>query len=343
MLKNSYKMLFLLTLMTGTLISISSSSWFSIWMGLEINLLSFIPLMMKSNNLFSSEASLKYFLTQALASSTLLFSIILLFIFSLKMKKNLDFFINIIFISSLMMKMGMAPFHFWFPIVMEGLNWINSMILMTWQKIAPMILLSYCMNFNFLIFSIFMSTIFGAIGGLNQISLRKLMAFSSINHLGWMTASILNNQNIWKVYFLFYCFLSISVVIIFNNFKFFNLNQIFSFMTFKNLIKTIIFIPLLSLGGLPPFLGFFPKWIVIEHLMSLNFFILLLTMIYFTLITLFFYIRISYSAFLLNHNEMNWNLNFIYFINNKNFKLQSLILFISIFGLIFINLLFFIV
>nr|WEF49678.1 NADH dehydrogenase subunit 2 [Synendotendipes sp.] len=341
MLKNSYKMLFLLTLFLGTLISISSSSWFSIWMGLEINLLSFIPLTMKSNNLFSSEASLKYFLTQALASSILLFSIILLFIFMLQSKKNFNFFINMIFASSLMMKMGMAPFHFWFPIVMEGLNWVNGMILMTWQKIAPMILISYCLNFYFFIFSILISTIFGAIGGLNQTSLRKLMAYSSINHLGWMTASILNSQNIWKIYFLFYCFLSISVVLIFNNFKIFNLNQIFSFLNFKNLLKTIIFIPLLSLGGLPPFLGFFPKWIVIEYLMSMNFYILLLTMIYFTLITLFFYLRISYSAFLLNHNEMNWHTNYT-FLNIKNLKLFSFISFISIFGLIFINLLFFI-
>nr|YP_010728437.1 NADH dehydrogenase subunit 2 [Sergentia baueri]WEF49665.1 NADH dehydrogenase subunit 2 [Sergentia baueri] len=334
MLKNSYKMLFLLTLFLGTLISISSSSWFSVWMGLEINLLSFIPLTMKSNNLFSSEASLKYFLTQALASSVLLFSIILFFVF-LKEFYNMNFFINIVFASSLMMKMGMAPFHFWFPIVMEGLNWINSMMLMTWQKIAPMILLSYCLNYYLFIFAIFMSIIFGAIGGLNQTSLRKLMAYSSINHLGWMTSSIMNNQNIWKFYFLFYCFLSISVIFIFYNYKIYNLNQIFSLMNFKALIKTIIFIPLLSLGGLPPFLGFFPKWMVIEYLMTMNFMIMLMVMVYFSLITLFFYLRIAYSTFLLNHNEMTWNMP--YFYNLKILMISSIFYFLSIFGLPLIN------
>nr|YP_010398710.1 NADH dehydrogenase subunit 2 [Axarus fungorum]UQK95129.1 NADH dehydrogenase subunit 2 [Axarus fungorum] len=339
MLKNSYKMLFMLTLFMGTFISICSSSWFSVWMGLEINLLSFIPLTMKTNNLFSSEASLKYFLTQTLASSILLFSIILFsFFIEWKLNQNLMLKMNIVIASSLMMKMGMAPFHFWFPIVMEGLNWINNIILMTWQKIAPMIIISFCLNNTFFYFSIIMSMVFGSLGGLNQTSLRKIMAFSSINHLGWMMAGILNNQNLWKIYFIFYCFLSITIVYCFNMLKLFNLNQIFSFFNFQNLKKTVIFIPLLSLGGLPPFLGFFPKWMIIDLLMNYNLILLLIVMINFTMITLYFYLRISYSAFLLNHNEMSWNYNF--FLSNKNKMIFSYFLFISIFGLIFINLFF---
>nr|YP_010728411.1 NADH dehydrogenase subunit 2 [Stictochironomus akizukii]WEF49639.1 NADH dehydrogenase subunit 2 [Stictochironomus akizukii] len=340
MLKNSYKMLFLYTLFLGTLISVSSNSWFSIWMGLEINLLSFIPLTMKHNNLYSSEASLKYFLTQALASSLLLFSII--FFYMVFYKTHTSTYMNImnmLFSSILMMKMGMAPFHFWFPIVMEGLNWMNSVILMTWQKLAPLILLTYTMNFYLFLFSILLSTFFGAMGGLNQTSLRKLMAFSSINHLGWMTAGIMNNQNIWKIYFILYCILSLSVILIFNSFKMFNLNQIFSILNLKNLTKTIIFIPLLSLGGLPPFTGFFTKWIIIEHLMSMNLMILLLIMIYFTLVTLFFYLRITYSAFLLNYNEMSWN--YSYYSSTKNFYTLMILNFFSLFGLLFINLLFY--
>jgi len=250
-----------------------------------------------------------------------------------------DFLINIIFSSSFIIKIGIAPFHFWFPIVIEGLNWINNLILITWQKIAPIILISYCINFYFFLFSISISIIIRRINGLNQTSLRKLIAYSSINHLGWIVSRILNNQNIWIIYFLFYCFLSISIVLIFNNFKIFNLNQIFSFLNFKNLIKTIIFIPLLSLGGLPPFLGFFPKWIIIEFLISINYLFLLFMLIYFTLITLYFYLRISFSSFLLNYNEINWNYQTFY--NNNNFFLYSFFLFINLFGLMFINLLFF--
>uniref|UniRef100_A0AB39A6P0 NADH-ubiquinone oxidoreductase chain 2 n=1 Tax=Demicryptochironomus spatulatus TaxID=3231394 RepID=A0AB39A6P0_9DIPT len=339
MLKNSYKMLFLFTLFLGTMISICSSSWFSVWMGLEINLLSFIPLTMKLNNLFSSEASLKYFLTQAFASSMLLFSIILYsFFIEWNILLNFNSKIYIILASALMLKMGMAPFHFWFPIVMEGLNWVNNIILMTWQKIAPIVLLSFCLNNIFFYFTIILSVIFGSLGGLNQTSLRKLMAFSSINHLGWMVAGILNNQNIWKIYFIFYSLLSIIVIFMFNNLKIFNLNQIYSSFNFKFLTKTIIFIPLLSLGGLPPFLGFFPKWMMINLLVNMNLIFLLILMINFTLITLYFYLRISYSAFLLNHNEMNWNFN--YHFNFKKKMIFSIFLFISIFGLMFINIFF---
>lgn len=295
--------------------------------------------MIKTNNLYSSEAALKYFLTQALASRVLLFFIIFFSFISFKMIEKTNFIFNIIFASSFIIKIGIAPFHFWFPIVIEGLNWINNLILMTWQKIAPIILLSYCINFNFFIFSIIFSIIIGRINGLNQTSIRKLLAYSSINHLGWILTGILNNQNIWIIYFLFYCFLSISIVLIFNNFKIFNFNQIFSFFNFKNLIKTLIFIPLLSLGGLPPFLGFFPKWIIINYLITINYFFLLILLIYFTLITLYFYLRLSYSSFLLNYNEINWNFNHFY--NLNNFFLLSFFLFINLFGLIFINLFFF--
>ena len=81
-------------------------------MGLEINLLSFIPLIINSKNLFSSESSLKYFLTQALASSIFLFSIILFFLFNNFNRYEFNFYFLILLNSSLIIKIGAAPFHF---------------------------------------------------------------------------------------------------------------------------------------------------------------------------------------------------------------------------------------
>nr|UQJ73331.1 NADH dehydrogenase subunit 2 [Pseudodiamesa sp. 1XL] len=336
MFKNSYKLLFLITLMSGTLITVSSTSWFGAWMGLEINLLSFIPLMMNTNNLLSSEASLKYFLTQALASSVLLFAVIFFFMLSNWSNSTMEIYVNLLISSSLLLKSGAAPFHFWFPSVMEGLSWNNSLILMTWQKIAPMMLISYCMNFNFFTIVIMCSILIGSLGGLNQTSLRKLMAFSSINHLGWMIAGMMNSENLWMSYFLFYCFLSFTIVFMFNNFKLFNINQMFSLFNGNSIIKFMMFLSLLSLGGLPPFMGFLPKWLIIESMINLNMFFLLTLMVTFTLITLFFYIRICYAAFLLNHNENNWNYESFYL--NKNFSLSLFFTFISISGLMIVNL-----
>lgn len=305
-------------------------------MGLEINLLSFIPLIINTNNLISSEASLKYFLTQALASSVFLFAVILMFILD---RINNVFLIkhrNLLISSALLLKRGAAPFHFWFPGVIEGLTWNNSLILITWQKIAPLMLLSYCLRFNFLCLVVISSILIGSLGGLNQTSLRKLIAFSSINHLGWMVAGIINSEILWISYFMFYCFLSATIVILFNRFNLFHINQIFVIFNNNSLIKFSLFISFLSLGGLPPFLGFIPKWLIIESLVAINLTFLLTVIVCLTLITLFFYLRICYSAFLLNHNENSWNFNNFY--NNKTYLQCLTSSFGSIFGLFFVRL-----
>nr|QNE85837.1 NADH dehydrogenase subunit 2 [Microphor holosericeus] len=343
MFKNSSKILFLLILMSGSMMTVSANSWLGAWMGLEINLLSFIPLMNDLNNLTSTEASLKYFLTQALASSVLLLGIIMYM-----MKYNLinqmsfnEFNINLIMISSLLLKSGTAPFHFWFPGIMEGLSWMNSLILMTWQKIAPLMLISYFTNSMFILtIPIILSIIIGSLGGLNQVSLRKIMAFSSINHLGWMMASMWSNENLWLIYFLFYSFLSITLILLFNNFKLFSFNQLFSSFFSNKIIKFSMMMNLLSLGGLPPFLGFIPKWLTIQYLSMNNHLFLMSILTVMTLITLFFYLRMCFSAFMLNYYENNWIYK-IYW-NKKITLLYLSCSFISLMGFPMISLLYFI-
>nr|QRW36319.1 NADH dehydrogenase subunit 2 [Hydroporus despectus] len=329
-----YKLIFFSMMFMSTIIAISSYSWMGVWMGLEMNLLSFIPLMNMKNNKFSSESSIKYFLIQAIASSILLFSIIM-FISKSKMINEMYFFNKTLMMtlnSSILLKLGAAPFHFWFPEVIEGLNWMNSLILMTWQKIAPMMILSYTMKFNYYIYIIIiMSTFIGSIGGLNQNSIRKMLAFSSINHIGWMISSLIINEIIWIIYFMIYSIISISIIMMFNKFNIFLMNQLFLLMNNLYTIKYFMLMNLLSLGGLPPFLGFLPKWIIIQNL-SLNNFLLILFMIMMTLITLFFYLRISYSSMMINNNELNFIM--IMNKNNNNNFMMNLFSFISINGMI---------
>nr|UKO33007.1 NADH dehydrogenase subunit 2 [Stenochironomus sp. 1CZ] len=312
MFNNSYKLLFFFTLFLSTMISITSLSWFNSWMGLEINLLSFISLILKKNN-FLIESSIKYFLIQALASNILLFSIILFSFFL--MKNNNNFIINLLnmlFILTLMMKIGMAPFHIWFIQISEKMNWINNLFLMTWQKLAPLILMSYC--FNFLIFLILSSyTIFvGTIGGLNQTSLRKLMAYSSINHLGWIILSMMINMNNFKIYFILYSILSITVMIMFNLSKNFSIKQLYS-KNFSISFSLFFYFPILSLAGLPPLTGFFPKWIILEFLIDMNILFLAFFICYFSLFSIFFYLRMMYNFLILNHFEKKM----IFFKKNK--------------------------
>nr|AEZ35030.1 NADH dehydrogenase subunit 2 [Amiota lambirensis] len=339
MFNNSSKILFFIILMMGTMITVSSNSWLGAWMGLEINLLSFIPLMSDNSNLMSTESSLKYFLTQALASTVLLFSIILLMLKNNMFIEYNYIYIQMIMLSSLLMKSGAAPFHFWFPNLMEGLSWMNALTLMTWQKIAPLMLISYLNIKELLMISIIMSVIIGALGGLNQTSLRKLMAFSSINHLGWMLSALNISELVWMLYFSFYAFLSMILLFMFNIFKSYHLNQLFSLYFNSKILKFTLFMNFLSLGGLPPFLGFLPKWIVIQQLSFNNQMMLLVILMISTLITLFFYLRICYSAFMLNYYENNWliSMNF----NNFNLYCYLLLTFISIFGLFLISMFYF--
>nr|ASM82787.1 NADH dehydrogenase subunit 2 [Neoperla ignacsiveci] len=310
MINNPTKLLFLTTLMMSTILSISSNSWFSAWIGLEVNLLSFIPLMTNTSNVASTEASLKYFLTQALASATLLFSIIFAAL-TFSMIHSLlisNLFLNTLINSSLLLKMGAAPFHFWFPGVMEGLSWSNSLILMTWQKIAPLILLSYNLTLNtFTVFIIVMSILIGSLGGLNQTSLRKILAYSSINHLGWLISALLIGGFAWNTYFILYTLLTATAIFMFDSFKISHLNQAFSFHSIHPISKFFLFCSLLSLGGLPPFLGFLPKWIVIQNMVELGLIPLISVMVVLTLMTLFYYLRVTFSAFMLSYSETTWH------------------------------------
>nr|AGT59573.1 NADH dehydrogenase subunit 2 [Cryptoperla sp. WY-2013] len=338
MLNNPTKLLFMMTLMSGTLISVSANSWFGAWIGLEINLLSFIPMMSNSSNLMTTESSLKYFLTQALASATLLFTVILsamMFGSSSSMWMTNPIMITLIN-SSLLLKMGAAPLHFWFPGVMEGLDWMNGLMLMTWQKIAPLMLISYNLKMDLFIMFVIISSIFiGSIGGLNQTSIRKILAYSSINHLGWLISALLMGESLLSLYFLIYTFLTTSIVIMLNSFQLTHVNQMFSMNFTPPVIKFSLFVTFLSLGGLPPFIGFLPLWII-KSMTSAGFHFLTTTMVVMTLVTLYYYLRTSFSAFLLTYSETLWQTNFSL---SKNYPLILTLAMLSTTGLIFTSLL----
>nr|YP_009564062.1 NADH dehydrogenase subunit 2 [Remiarctus bertholdii]QAX91425.1 NADH dehydrogenase subunit 2 [Remiarctus bertholdii] len=301
MLVSIFHPLFFFSLTLGVIISISSPTWFSAWIGLELNLLSFIPIIAISKNSFSSEASLKYFLIQALGSAAIIASASFMLISPLNT--------NLIIESALLLKLGAAPFHFWFPQVMEGLDWFNAILLMTIQKMAPMILISYTLtntlNQNYLMMFALISSLIGAIGGINQTMLRKILAFSSINHMSWMLMSMSLSELYWFYYFIFYCIISSSIAILFLFQQAFHVSHLSS-TSLTSLTKILTLISLLSLGGLPPFIGFFPKWLIIQQL-ALNLQVLPLTiMLFAALITLYYYLRIIITSLTLQSLKTSW-------------------------------------
>nr|YP_009468698.1 NADH dehydrogenase subunit 2 [Monomia gladiator]AVA09757.1 NADH dehydrogenase subunit 2 [Monomia gladiator] len=328
-------LLFFFTLITGTVLSISSSSWFGAWLGLELNLLSFIPLITIKLCPYLAETAIKYFLIQALASTILIMSSSMYMYFP-----NLSYSLITL---SLLMKLGAAPLHFWFPQVIEGLSWPQSFILLTIQKIAPMFLISYLTfspKLNFLIcLSAILSALIGALGGLNVMKLRKLMAFSSINHMSWMLIAMTINDSSWTLYFLFYSFISASVILLFYLNRSLLLSDLIN-RSKKNMI-TNFFLPmnLLSLGGLPPFMGFMPKWIMIQTFVSNSMIFIISILLFSSLITLYFYLRLFVPLILLSFPSSVSGMKIKETISSS--PSLALMSFTNMFGLLIFNLYFF--
>nr|YP_009185996.1 NADH dehydrogenase subunit 2 [Tetartopeus terminatus]ALO71194.1 NADH deshydrogenase subunit 2 [Tetartopeus terminatus] len=321
--------MFYFSLMIGTIITISSSTWIGMWMGLEINLLSIIPLM-NNKNMLSTEASMKYFITQALASTMIIFSIIMMSMNS-DPQWMIDSNVKLIMNSALITKMGAAPFHFWFPEVMEGSSWNICFMLLTWQKIAPMIMIMYNISkLKFFMVIIIFSMLIGGIQGLNQISMRKIMAYSSINHIGWMISTMFFMETIWILYFIVYSIISINIIAMLSMMNIFYTKQLILLSNNNLWFKLLFIFNFLSLGGLPPFLGFMPKWITIQYLTMENHLMLSLIMVVMTLMTLYYYIRLTFSTLIFNSNELNFQILKI----ENNFMIY-LINSITILGLIF--------
>nr|UPL65559.1 NADH dehydrogenase subunit 2 [Dicranocephalus sp.] len=299
---NSSKILFSIILFLSTLVTMSANNWIGMWMGLEMNLMAFIPLISKNKEKNSSQAMMIYFLTQSIGSIILLFSILMSSL--LTISPLINNMISLVMIS-LFIKLGAAPFHFWLPEMMSNLKWIETSILMTWQKIAPLIILSNLNHSNILYISIILSTLVGSIGGLNQTSLRKILAYSSINHLSWMMMFMSMSIN-WYKYLMIYSILIITLCYFLNWNNIYFINQMNS-SSFSLTEKYSYVIMMLSIGGLPPFLGFLPKWMVIQSMIQSNIMFIMIIMMLFSLITLFYYLRMM-SALILNYSTINkWN------------------------------------
>nr|QEJ81591.1 NADH dehydrogenase subunit 2 [Asymmetricata circumdata] len=328
-----YKLLFLSILMMSTMISISAYSWLGMWIGLEINLMSVIPII-QEKSILSSEASIKYFITQAIASTIIMMTIIMMmwksnFLSSVNFNSIMITIMN----SSLMLKMGMAPLHFWFPEVLEGLNWNNCLLMLTWQKITPMVLIMYNTEFNLFMSTVIISSmIISSLMSMNQISIRKIMAYSSINHMGWMMSTMITEKTIWMIYFIIYSMITINITLMLKNI--FYLNQLFPNISISSSMKMFFMLNFMSLSGIPPFLGFLPKWLTIQSMIMNNMYLLPIIMIMFTLIMVYVYMRITMTTLILISSQMNWNLKINLKINKMSISMMN---FFSMMSLIIVT------
>lgn len=297
-----YISLFFSTITLGTLITLSANQWLYVWIGLELNLLSFVPLITRSSINRESEAAIKYFLAQAIGSGLLLLGVFSDLIFS---SPDILFNPSAIFIFwALLLKLGAAPCHFWFPVVISNISWPLCIILATWQKIAPLniLIFSNSLNQSSLILTIAaLGRLTGGVGGLNQTQLRPLFAYSSIGHLGWIISS--PSFLILSIYLIIYISLTSAIIIIFWKLSTKHWSFNISIIKASPALSFSIIILLFSLAGLPPFIGFLPKWIILSSLASsdLSFF-WPLALILGSVIQLFYYLSLIFAFFMKSPN-----------------------------------------
>lgn len=313
--------LIVITIILGTALVITSSHWFIVWVGFEINILAIIPLLTKQHNPRSTEAATKYFLTQATASILLIIAAVINLLYSghWSIIKITNPTASILITIAMAIKLGLTPFHFWVPEVTQGVPLLSGLILLTWQKLAPLSILyiiTPLINLDFLITLSLLSIAIGGWGGLNQTQLRKIMAYSSIAHIGWIISILIYNPTIILLNLYIYIIITTStfiLLIINSTTTATSLSHIWNKIP---LITILILVIMLSLGGLPPLTGFLPKWLIIQEIVkNKNIFISIIIALI-ALLSLYFYVRITYTTSLtlfptINNTKINWQFKMI--------------------------------
>nr|ABO14040.1 NADH dehydrogenase subunit 2 [Heterandria formosa] len=283
----------------GTTLTFASTHWYLAWMGIEINTLAIIPLMAQNHNPRTVEATTKYFFAQATASATLLFAGASNAFLTgqwdiLQIHHPLP---STLVTLALAMKIGLAPLHSWMPEVMQGVSLPTGLILSTWQKLAPLCLIFQIQpdNPNIFITLGILSIITGGWGGFNQVQLRKILAYSSIAHLGWMILILSFAPPLTLIALFTYLTMTFSL---FSSFMLLRTTHISSLSTAWAKIPALtasVPLILLSLGGLPPLTGFLPKWLILQELTKQNLTLIALSAALSSLFSLYFYLRLSYA------------------------------------------------
>nr|ACN78121.1 NADH dehydrogenase subunit 2 [Myiobius sulphureipygius]ACN78122.1 NADH dehydrogenase subunit 2 [Myiobius sulphureipygius]ACN78123.1 NADH dehydrogenase subunit 2 [Myiobius sulphureipygius] len=295
------KLISTMSLLLGTTITISSNHWMMAWTGLEINTLAILPLISKTHHPRATEAATKYFLIQATASTLLLFSSMTNAWFTgqwdiTQLTHPTSCMLLTIAIS---MKLGLVPFHFWFPEVLQGSSLSTSLLLATVMKFPPTVLLfltSSSLNPTLLSMMAIASAALGGWMGLNQTQIRKILAFSSISHLGWMAIILIYNPQLTLITFYLYSLTTATIFFILNTTNILKLSTMMTAWTKIPSLTMILMLTLLSLAGLPPLTGFLPKWLIIQELTKQELTTIATVIALLSLLGLFFYLRLAYCA-----------------------------------------------
>nr|QIT03184.1 NADH dehydrogenase subunit 2 [Phymorhynchus sp. LD-2020] len=346
-----FNFMFVTTMFIGTIISLSSTHWLGMWIGLEVNLIGFLPMIVYMKKTTEGESAVKYFITQAMGSAFIILGSLLAFTLSFSWdlyNDEMNSSIGVwILLGGLLLKLGLFPFHYWLPSVMAGMSWFSCLILATWQKLAPLFLLACLLELNLfqmlpmvLCLIAMGSSLVSGIGGLNQTQLRALLAYSSIGHLGWMVFSVLMSEWTMKIYLVIYICISLCL---FMTLWMSNTSHMKDIVSVGNMYSyyILIIVLLLSLAGLPPLIGFVSKMMVILTAMSKPWAYTVFIMIMGSLMSLFYYLGLFFSMFL-SSNKSNKSDLVMFKKNSISSVIIIMVNFLGGLGLMIMNLIYYI-
>jgi len=309
-----YQLLLVLSTI-GLLILVSSNELIILYLGLELSSLSvYVLATIKRNSEYSTEAGIKYFILGGLSSGLLLFGCAILYIYTgetnlIGISYSDSSVIAIIFILiGLLFKLAAAPFHNWAPDVYEGSPTIITLYIATIPKLAILYLLIYLIGvlspahpqlLLALSIIIALSLIIGCIGGVIQSKIKRLLAYSAINHIGFILLGVLSVDTFGVqssiVYMTNYIILSIiffSIILIVYNTSNLYITQLVGMSRLNPVLGITLTLGLLSVAGIPPLSGFFAKFIILQSAVYNGFYLLTFLAIGTSIISTFYYLRI---------------------------------------------------
>lgn len=281
-------------------IFLSNGSLLFLWVILEIRSIIFICICLSEEEEKKKEPFLMYFLIQSFASSFLLIRLFssILIIKTIALENSNNISLTIIFLIAL--KIAIGPMHFWLVKIAKLISWISIGTLLTWQKIIPLSFLSsFSMNLFIARICVF-SLLIGTLRQIKLTSLKILIVFSSIAHLGWIVYPLTKSSILLISYLFIYSLIIIPLIglMFFSNYKY-----LFNQIEYKML--TNLFLLIISLSGIPPLIGFLLKWLSITCIIPSISAIILFSLI--ACLRFYIYIRITYKRFLLTPFSIKQN------------------------------------
>nr|QPF24310.1 NADH dehydrogenase subunit 2 [Hoplopleura sp.] len=299
--------MFQMFMMLGILLTLSSSSWLSLWFGMELTVLFFIPFL-TANSWFGSVSSVWQFLLYSVFSSmTFLLSGCLLS--STEVFDNISFsHVPILGVAVvLLLKLGLPPAHGWAVCVVGGLPWKGVYVFSTYLKVAPICIMMNLTSFPSPVSPfVFVALALAASASLRAftvLSLRHILIYSSVLSSGWLAGASLGSDGVAIAYAFMYFLSLFGITSLFSYWGVNSLRELFT-LEINQAEKLILLVSMASLAGIPPSPGFFLKVAIIsEILFSSSLFTA--TMLALSTLYVYNYICISTPA-LLGGKEASW-------------------------------------